>query len=419
MRLAEDASPPAARFDGWRIVALGGALIWLGPGLLECYGFLATPFARELGLSGEQFGLGLAVIILPVVLAGPALGALLDRAALRPVLLGAIALAGCALAGLSLAQSAQQLAVFGAIAALGIGTYGQLGPNVMVARWFVRLRARALALTSLGTSCAGITVPLVAQPLIAALGWRGMFLCFAAAVLLLLGSAVAWLAVQRPEDVGQTQDGDPREAGAPHAGLGEEPPPPIGSALRDRNFWLLGAALGIATAASLGAVHLVKHMENVGVSAADARFVPSLMSAGALLGRLVTGWLHERLPQPLVAAAVFALSGLGWLGIAEARDLTAFLLLAVPAGLAAGGFGVSGPVLQASCFGPRVLGRVMGLHGLMGLPLLLPAPMLVGRAADAAGSFTPVFTQLAGVMGVSALIMALVRAPRAGRRTAD
>jgi hypothetical protein len=30
-----------------------------------------------------------------------------------------------------------------------------------------------------------------------------------------------------------------------------------------------------------------------------------------------------------------------------------------------------------------------------------------------------VFTQLAGVMGVSALIMALVRAPRAGRRATE
>ena len=266
---------------------------------------------------------------------------------------------------------------------------------------------------------AGITIPLVAQPLIAGLGWRGMCLSFAAAVLLLLGPAVAWLAVRRPEDVGQTQDGDPSLPGAELLALGEEPPAPIAPVLRDRNFWLLGLTLGIATAASLGGVHLVRHMENVGVSAADARFVPSLMSAGALLGRLATGWLHERFPQPLVAAAVFALSGLGWLGIAQAQDLTTFLLLAVPSGFAGGGFGVSGPVLQASCFGPRVLGRVMGLHGLMGLPLLLPAPMLVGRAADAAGSFAPVFGQLGAAMGIAALAMLLVRTPRARSRAAE
>lgn len=409
------AAAPTARFDGWRIVALGGALIWLGPGLLECYGFLATPFAREFGLSGEQFGLGIAAFILPVVLAGPALGALLDRAPLRPVLLGAIGVAACALAALSRAQSAWQLAALGGLAALGVGTYGQLGPNVMVASWFVRLRARALALTSLGTSCAGITIPLVAQPLIAQLGWRGMFLAFAGAVLLLLGPAVAKLAVKRPEDIGQTQDGDAPLPVPPGAPASPEPPAPIEPVLRDRNFWLLGASLALAVAASLGGVHLVKHMENVGVDAADARFVPSLMSVGALLGRLATGWLHERFPQPLVAAGVFALSGLGWVGIAHAQDLGAFLLLALPSGFAGGGFGVSGPVLQSSCFGPRVLGRVMGLHGLMGLPLLLPAPMLVGRAADAAGSYAPVFVQLGVAMGVAALAMGLVRTPSRAR----
>ena len=171
-------------------------------------------------------------------------------------------------------------------------------------------------------------------------------------------------------------------------------------------------SLAIGVAASLGGVHLVKHMENLGIPAADARWVPSLMSLGALCGRVATGWLHERFPQQIVAAAVFALSGVGWVGVAFARDLGDFLLISLPSGFAAGGFGVSAPVLQASCFGPRVLGRVMGLHGLMGLPLLLPAPMLVGRAADAAGSFTPVFVQLAIAMAAAALAMALVRAPR-------
>jgi sugar phosphate permease len=416
LRMSATASPPhAARFDGWRVVALGAGLIWLGPGLLECYGFLATPFAREFGLTGEQFGLGIASFILPVVVAGPALGALLDRAPLRPVLLGAIALAACALAALSRAQSATALAVYGGVAALGIGTYGQLGPNVMVAGWFVRLRGRALALASLGTSCAGITIPLISQPLIAGIGWRGMALSFAAALVLLLAPAVTWLAVKRPEDVGQTQDGDAANGIAPARSLAPEPPVPIGPVLRDRNFWLLGASLAIGTAASLGGVHLVKHMENVGVSAADARYVPSLMSGGALLGRLATGWLHERFPQPLVAAAVFALSGVGWVGVANARDLTAFLLLALPAGFAAGGFGVSGPVLQASCFGPRVLGLVMGVHGLIALPLMVPAPSLVGRAADQAGSYAPVFVLLGVAMGAAALAMALVRTPRHAR----
>lgn len=76
-------------------------------------------------------------------------------------------------------------------------------------------------------------------------------------------------------------------------------------------------------------------------------------------------------------------------------------------------------MLQASCFGPRVLGRVMGLHGLMGLPLLLPAPMLVGRAADAAGSFAPVFGQLGAGMGIAALAMLWVRTPRARRGAAE
>jgi MFS-type transporter involved in bile tolerance (Atg22 family) len=157
-------------------------------------------------------------------------------------------------------------------------------------------------------------------------------------------------------------------------------------------------------------------MENAGVPASDARWVLSTMSVGAFLGRIATGSLHERFPKQLVAAAVFALSGIGWLGLAHSHSLASFLAIALPAGFAGGGFGVSGPVLQAACFGPGVLGRVMGLHGVLGLPLLLAAPPLVGRAADLAGSFVPVFTGLAGVMLVGAAAMLLVRPPREGAR---
>jgi nitrate/nitrite transporter NarK len=136
------------------------------------------------------------------------------------------------------------------------------------------------------------------------------------------------------------------------------------------------------------------------------------MSAGALLGRVCTGWLHDRFPKHFVAAAVFALSGVGWVGVANAHDLGQFLALALPAGFAGGGYGVSGPVLQASCFRPGVLGRVMGLHGVLGLPALLAMPVLVGRSADALGSFTAAFGALGAVMCVAAAAMLFVRTSR-------
>lgn len=401
-----------ARFDGWRIVVLGAALIWLGPGLFEIYGFLVTPLGVEFGLSAETFGLGMSIFILAGALSGPAIGALLDRGPLRPVLLGAIVLAAGALAAMSRAHSTLALAGCAIAVAIGISTYGQLAPQVMVASWFERQRSRALAATSLGTSAAGITIPLIGQPLIASLGWRGALLTFAAAVLLLLAPAAALFAVKRPEDVGQTPDGDaPRPALHSSSAAPAEPPPEIREVLRDRNFWLLGASLVIATGASIGGVFLVKHMQDIGIAADRARYVLSAMSGGALIGRVCVGWLHDRFPKQYVAAAVFALSGVGWIGISEARELATFVAIAVPAGFAGGGFGVSGPVLQAACFGPGVLGRVMGLHGLFGLPVLLAAAPLIGRAADAAGSFAPVFLLLALVMGAAAALMSLVRTP--------
>ncbi len=389
-------------------------MTWLGPGLLECYGFLAKPLGTEFGLSGEAFGAGMAAFILPLVIAGPAIGWLLDRGPLRPVLLGAIALAVLGLVLTARAQNVPSLALGAAIAALGIGAYGQFGPNVMVASWFVRLRSRALAAASLGTSCAGVTIPLLTPVLIAHFGWRGALLAFAAAVLLLLGPAVVWLAVKHPSELGQTEDGDaPPAAELDRTAPSTSAPDALADVLRDRTFWLLGGSLALATGAALGGIHLVHHMQNAGLSATQAGAVAATMSAGALLGRMGTGWLLDRFPKQRVASVIFALAGLGWLGVANARDLTEFLALALPVGLAAGGFGVSGPVLQASCFGPRILGRVMGLHGVLGLPALLAAPVLVGRSGDALGGFTSAFSALGALMCTAAAAMLFVRTSRA------
>lgn len=54
--------------------------------------------------------------------------------------------------------------------------------NKLLARWFPASLSRAVGIFNLGSSL-GMATPLLARPLVAALGWRGAFLATAAAVL--------------------------------------------------------------------------------------------------------------------------------------------------------------------------------------------------------------------------------------------
>jgi MFS family permease len=399
-----------APFFGWRIVGLGVALYALGPGLLEAYGFMATPLATELGISNQSFGVGMSIFVLAFASTAPAIGWLLDRGPFRATLLVSVALMAFGLLGISQSESANAIGGWIALAALGIGTYGQIGPPVMVANWFRLRRGRALGLATLGYSVAGMSMPFLTAFLLDALGWRSTVRTLALAASAALVPAILLFAVRRPADIGQSADGEPELAPAsaePELGAGE-----IGGVLRTTTFWLLGMGLAVAASASLGGVFLVRHFENLHIPLAEVRWVLGTMSLGALLGRVGVGWLLDRWDPRWLASFVIATQALGWIGVSYAQSFQQFLLLAVPAGMAAGGFGVSGPMLQAACFGPRVIGRVTGLHGLIGLPVLLAGTPLAGRAADHVGSFPPVFRGLAVVVVAAAALVACVRVPR-------
>ena len=125
--------------------------------------------------------------------------------------------------------------------------------QTVLAKWFVRLRGRALAYGNLGQRLGQGAVPVMAQLIITGAGWR-----WAAASLgvfawgLTLIPVLLWMRRQ-PEDMGLRPDGDPpvREGAAAAAEDRERRPPTseihftLREALRTRTFYILLAVLCI------------------------------------------------------------------------------------------------------------------------------------------------------------------------------
>ena len=110
---------------------------------------------------------------------------------------------------------------------------------------------------------------------------------------------------------------------------------------------------------------------------------------------------------------MIAARALGWAIVATQTSLAAFLLAALPLGLGGGGFLPLPPVLQGRCFGRDAIGRVSGLHALLGLPVLLTAAPLVGFVEGRTGSFTLPFLGLGFVLALAAGCLTRVRLPSA------
>ncbi|MEW6272701.1 MAG: MFS transporter [Thermodesulfobacteriota bacterium] len=398
-------------FDGWRIVAIAGMCQALGFGLLSGYGFLVTPLAEEFGASTAQLGFGFSISIMLSALVGPLLGRLLDTGPLRAIMLAGVVLMLLSMLLLSRGVTLTQLGLCFAVTSVGMSMYGPFPAQVMIVNWFFRRRGTALAWAAVGLSVASFVVPQVTARLVAAFGWRVAVAAIACGAALIALPPIALYAVKRPEDVGQHPDGV-----APSGDAGGAPgllEIPLARLVRDANFWLVGIGLSIALCVVLPTFFLVRYMEReLGIPVVEAANVPSTIAACGLVGKLLGGWAMDRTDKRLVVAAALLLHALGWLLVAMQKTLAGMLLAAVPLGLGGGGFLALPAVLQAACFGRAMIGRVSGLHALIGLPFLLTIAPLVGWAEQRTGSFAQPFVGLAALLVAAAAVLVSVRFPK-------
>lgn len=419
MRASAATSLPASpvsvpRFDGWRLVALGALAQGLALPLLGAYGIVATPLIEEFGASMTQLGLGMSLAILATALAGPPLGAALDRGPLRAIMLSGVALMFVSVLALSRGTALWQLAACFATAVVGMSMYGMLPVQVVLVNWFVLRRGTALSLAAAGTSVGALIVPPATAWLIEWFGWRYALVALAAGAVVLAVPAIARL-VKRPEELGQKPDGIPGKPLGPGPVL--EPGETAREAsdfsgwLRNWNFWLIGGGVGLALSVSLATFFLVRHLETLGIPRTRAALVPSSIAVFGIAGKLTAGWLIDRIDARAVVVGALALHALGWTIVSSQSSYAAMLFASAPLGLGGGGFLPLPPVLQGRCFGRDSIGRVAGFHGLIGLPFLLAVAPLVGWSEGRTGGFAAPFLGLAGVLALAAAVLACVRIP--------
>jgi MFS family permease len=404
--------PRSVPFHGWRIVLIAGVGNALGFGLLGVYAFMTTPLIQEFGATPLHLGLGMSISILFTALAGALLGPLFDRGPLRPIMLCGLAVMVAGVVLLSRSASLGSIGAFFALISVGMAMYGMFPGQVMLVNWYIAGRGKALAVAAVGLSVSAIAVPLITSRLVAALGWRTALVAIGCSAVAIAAPLVALFAIKRPEDVGQHPDGAPAPAqrGGSVASLVEIP---VRELLADPSFWSIGIGTGLAFCVSLPGLFLVRYMENeLGISAVEAANVPATMGFFGLIGKLVAGWSIDRIDKRAVVLAALGLHALGWAIAVGQSSLTGMLVAAIPLGLGGGGFLPLPPVLQGACFGRAMIGRVAGLHALLGLPFLLGVTPLVGWLHGQTGSFVQPFVGLAGLCVLAALTLSLTRIPR-------
>jgi len=293
-----------------------------------------------------------------------------------------------------------------------------------------------MGIAYLGIGVGGAIVPLLAAWLTARFGWR-VSLQIVGGLVVLIAFPLAFLVREDPDQDtrlatlfhlrsrtarasygGRAEAPSARRrAGSPRGGDAKSVAlqPSLSSILSSPAFYLLAIGSMCSIAAVGGTNQHLKLFLSLdrGYAQADAARIISLVLGLSIGGRLLMGWLADRMRRKHVMLVIYLLVA------------AAIPLLLVPAAASAGptmylfaaifGLGLGGeyliiPLMAGELFGVRVLGRVMGIVLTADGVAEATAPMLVGYLRDRTGSYNTGFTLLVAVAAVGAAAIAMLPA---------
>lgn len=398
--------------QGWRILIL--ALVGIGTSVgvapLYAFGSMIVPLQEAFGWTRAEIQPAMSFLFAFSVVAVQITGWLVNRYGMRPVTL-------CSLLALPLGYELMTLnsgsiwQLYGGYALLafaGLGTL-QVTWTQVVSLWFDLNRGLALAIILSGTGLAAVILPPTLSWAIGQWGWRaGYWLLGLLTLLVTLPLAMGWLSTAAPlvKRVAVSAGADVQAVKLPGMDLRQ--------VVRTRRFWVCNFALLLSVTAMVGMViNTVPMLRDKGLSAEVAASVFSIYGVSLVVGRVVVGYLVDRLWAPGVAFVVMLAPAFGSLIFMLQSDMQMLLLGSVLVGLGAGAELDISAFLMARYFGMRDYARVYSLHvGTIFLGTTL-APFAYGIMFARTGNYSAMLTYCTVAFALGAiLLLTMGRYPR-------
>ncbi|HEY2137301.1 MAG TPA: MFS transporter [Xanthobacteraceae bacterium] len=408
-------SHPNILHNRWWVVVASALALIVGQGAINVFaaGVFLKPVAQELGFGRGEISTAIALSNIMVAIATPFFGRLIDRKGVRAPLLISIILFALATAAMSLLQASTAILLL-LYGVAGLASVGQnpTAYSKVVSSWFDRERGLALGLTLAGVGLGTALIPQLSNFLIREFGWRDGYIGLGVAIVV-LAFIPTWLFLREPS-AGKAEDS---ALGGPLPGMD------FAEAVRTWRYWAMAFAFFIiATTVNGSLVHIVPLLTDRGIPVSDAVSMISAAGLALIVGRVIAGYIIDRVFAPYVAVFFLLgpLTGLAILG--TGTEAVSPVIGTILLGLGIGAEIDLMSFIVTRYFGIRAFGT---LHGLMFSLVVL------GNAAGASAlgwsfqllhSYGPAFAGFGVLLVIACVLFCLLgpyRYPARGSHDAE
>ena len=279
----------------------------------------------------------------------------------------------------------------------------------LLSLWYDRNRGLALAIGLSGTGLTAATIPRLMSWGIEQWDWRAAFVILALLnLLILLPLTLLWFKMLDTRDEQKSDD---------CSALQSLPGLSFRQGMSSPKFWTCNIALGLVISSIVGMVtNTVPMLQAMGLSASDANLIFSGFGISLIFGRMIIGYLLDRVWPPAVSAFSLALPAAGCLiYLSGTVEFTPLLLAAILVGFGAGAEFDIAAFLVARYFGLREYGRLFGVHQGLNTVASALAPLLFAFLLSRTGSYSAllIYSLACSLIG-PLLLLTLGRVPRFG-----
>ena len=380
---------------GWSVLL--ASFLGIGVSLVSVMyysaGIWIKPWQDAFGWTRAEIGFGQTLMTLMIVLTAPFAGQLIDKYGLRKISSLSLLLYGIGLYAISQMNGNLWAYYFLMIITTIVGVAATpLGFTRAVNAWFDKNRGLALGLSLTSTGVAAFFMPKYLIPYVAEHGWRaGYFILFV--IVLIVLPIVWWLIKDHPPDAEiETETKEKISSGLTFK-----------EASATRAFWTIALVFFLISIAIVGLIlNFIPLLQDAGFNPEKAGNYAAILGASVIIGRLLTGFLIDRLFAPYVTAAIYAMVAGGFLALGLG-GITYALVAAIAFGFAIGAEIDLIGYFTARYFGLKNYGTIYGFqYSVFSLGAGI-SPVLAGYIWDSSGNY-----DLALIGGAILLIIAVI-----------